>query len=68
MLTTLLLHPRCNNQVARLYRKALKTLSSWTIDRDIFLEEATNLRGRFDAERGCSNAKATRLLRVSKFI
>ncbi|ACI64762.1 predicted protein [Thalassiosira pseudonana CCMP1335] len=49
--------------VARLYRKALKTLSSWIIDREIFLEEATNLRGRFDAERGVSNAKAVRMLK-----
>ena len=52
------------NQVARLYRKSLKTLSSWVIDRDIFLEEATKLRNRFDEERGCSNAKAVRLLKV----
>ena len=51
--------------MARLYRKGLKLLASWTIDRGIFLEEAENLRARFDAERGCSNAKATRLLRVS---
>jgi NADH dehydrogenase (ubiquinone) 1 beta subcomplex subunit 9 len=52
--------------VARLYRKSLKTLSSWVIDRDIFLEEATKLRNRFDGERGCSNAKAVRLLKVRK--
>ena len=51
--------------MARLYRKALKTLSSWTIDRNIFLDEADNLRARFDAERGCDHAKAVRLLRVS---
>ena len=53
-------------QVARLYRKSLKTLSSWVIDRDIFLEEATKLRNRFDEERGCSNAKAVRLLKVRR--
>ena len=52
--------------MARLYRKSLKTLSSWVIDRDIFLEEATKLRNRFDEERGCSNAKAVRLLKVRK--
>lgn len=57
--------PIQKKQVARLYRKALKTLSSWTIDREIFIEEATNLRARFDAERGVSNAKAIRLLKVS---
>lgn len=51
--------------MARLYRKSLKMLSSWVIDREIFLEEATNLRARFDAERGVSNAKAIRLLKVS---
>ena len=39
-------------------------LSSWVIDREIFLEEATALRARFDAERGVSNAKAIRLLKV----
>lgn len=55
----------CTNQVARLYRKSLKTLSSWVIDRECFLEEATALRARFDAERGVSNAKAIRLLKVS---
>ena len=53
-------------QTARLYRKALKTLSSWVIDRNIFLDEATELRARFDANRGCDAAKAVRLLRVSK--
>lgn len=55
-------------QVARLYRKSLKTLSSWVIDRELFLEEATTLRSRFDAERGCSNAKAVRLLKVRYII
>ena len=50
--------------MARLYRKSLKVLSSWVIDRDIFLEEADKLRSRFDMERGCSNAKAVRLLKV----
>jgi hypothetical protein len=60
--------PLITTQVARLYRKSLKTLSSWVIDREIFLEEATNLRARFDSERGVSNAKAIRLLKVSWLI
>mmetsp|Transcript_5357 Transcript_5357/g.8932 ORF Transcript_5357/g.8932 Transcript_5357/m.8932 type:complete len:155 (-) Transcript_5357:246-710(-) len=55
-----------NQEVARLYRKSLKTLCSWVIDRDCFLERATELRGRFDAERGCSNARGVRLLREAK--
>ena len=52
-------------QVARLYRKSLKVLSSWAIDRDIINEEATKIRARFDAERGCKPEKALRLMRVS---
>ena len=39
-------------------------LSSWAIDRDIFNEEATKLRERFDAERGANPGRALRLLRV----
>ena len=39
-------------------------LSSWAVDREIFLTEAEKLRARFDAERGCSTAKAARLLKV----
>lgn len=54
-----------HHQTARLYRKALKTLSSWVIDRNIFIDEATALRSRFDENRGCDTAKAVRLLRVS---
>ena len=50
--------------MARLYRKSLKTLSSWCIDREIWCDRAEELRARFDAERGCSDAKAARLLRV----
>jgi NADH dehydrogenase (ubiquinone) 1 beta subcomplex subunit 9 len=43
----------------------LKLLSSWAIDRDIFNDEATKIRARFDQERGCKPEKAIRLLRVS---
>jgi NADH dehydrogenase (ubiquinone) 1 beta subcomplex subunit 9 len=42
--------------VARLYRKSLKTLSSWAVDRQVFLDEATALRARFDANRNASSA------------
>ena len=54
----------CLWKVARLYRDGLKVLNSWAIDRDIFNEEATKLRARFDAERGCNQGKSLRLLRV----
>ena len=47
-----------NQEACRLYRHALKTLSSWAIDREIFLDEATKLRARFDESRGCSAAQA----------
>lgn len=49
-------------QVATLYRHALRHLLSWCIDRDIFNDEATKLRARFDANRGVSPAAAARLL------
>jgi NADH dehydrogenase (ubiquinone) 1 beta subcomplex subunit 9 len=38
-------------------------LLSWAVDRDIFNEESTKLRARFDASRGVSAAAASRLLR-----
>jgi NADH dehydrogenase (ubiquinone) 1 beta subcomplex subunit 9 len=46
-----------------LYRNSLRTLLSWAVDRDIFNEEATKLRSRFDTSRGVSAAAASRLLR-----
>jgi NADH dehydrogenase (ubiquinone) 1 beta subcomplex subunit 9 len=45
-----------------LYRHSLKLLLSWAIDRDIFNEEATKLRARFDANRGVSHSAASRIL------
>ena len=53
------------HQVARLYRHSLKALISWAIDRDVINEKATELRARFDANRGVTPAAAARLLRVS---
>jgi hypothetical protein len=55
-------------QVARLYRKSLKVLSSWAIDRDIINDEATKIRSQFDAERGCKPERALRLMRVSVIV
>ncbi|GKY91320.1 hypothetical protein MPSEU_000104200 [Mayamaea pseudoterrestris] len=51
-----------NQQVAHLYRHSLKTLLSWAVDRDIFNDEATKLRERFDAHRGAPPPLALRLL------
>lgn len=47
-----------NQKVARLYRNSLKMLSSWTIDREVWNDEATKIRARFDENRGLSMAKA----------
>jgi len=49
--------------VAHLYRDSLRTLLSWAVDRDVFNEAATDLRQRFDANRGVSKSAAARLLR-----
>lgn len=54
--------PSLEFQAARLYRHSLRTLLSWAVDRDIFNEEATKLRARFDASRGVGAAAASRLL------
>jgi NADH dehydrogenase (ubiquinone) 1 beta subcomplex subunit 9 len=35
-------------EVCRLYRKSLKLLSSWTIDRNVWLDEAEMIRNQFD--------------------
>lgn len=35
-------------QVTRLYKKSLKTLESWVIDRRLWNEEATKIRAEFD--------------------
>ena len=45
-----------------MYRHSLKTIASWAIDRDVINEEATKLRARFDANRGCVPSAARRLL------
>jgi hypothetical protein len=55
-----------NQKVAHLYRHSLRVLLSWAVDRDIFNEAATELRARFDAQRGVSAAAASRLLKVRR--
>mmetsp|Transcript_12643 Transcript_12643/g.18438 ORF Transcript_12643/g.18438 Transcript_12643/m.18438 type:complete len:155 (-) Transcript_12643:755-1219(-) len=53
-------------EVSRLYRKSLKLLASWAIDRDIFIDEADKIRARFDAGKDASDAKAIRLIKEAK--
>ncbi|CAM9777250.1 unnamed protein product [Choristocarpus tenellus] len=52
-------------EVCRLYRNALKLLDSWAIDRDVFIEEATIVRARFDEGSKCTpeSARAKYLIR-----
>jgi NADH dehydrogenase (ubiquinone) 1 beta subcomplex subunit 9 len=52
-----------NQKAARLYRKSLKTLLSWCIDREIFNDEATEIRAQFDATRGMSASASERILK-----
>lgn len=40
--------------VTRLYRKSLKVLSSWTIDRDLTYSESLKLREDFESNRNVS--------------
>lgn len=37
--------------VTRLYKKSLKTLDSWIIDRRLWNEEATKIRAEFDSHK-----------------
>ena len=38
-------------KVQRIYKKSLKTLDSWVIDRRLWNEEATKIRAEFDGNR-----------------
>ncbi len=38
-------------EVCRLYRQSLKCLYSWTFNRDLFNEEASKLRARFESNK-----------------
>ena len=46
-----------------MYRHGLKLLDSWCGNREVFLEEATELRERFDSNRDANPATVERLLR-----
>ena len=49
-------------KVTRLYRKSLKHLLSWTIARDVWREQAIDLRDRFDDNKHVDLALAMKLL------
>ena len=51
-----------SQQVQHLYRKSLKTLVSWTVSREIWLDEADVLRAKFEANSKATPAAASRLL------
>jgi len=50
---------RFHFQVMRLYRQSLKQLMSWTVYRDVFNEEAIELRARFEANRNLDAQQGT---------
>lgn len=49
-------------KVTRLYRKSLKNMLSWTIMREVWREDACELREIFDMNKTVDMAEATRLL------
>lgn len=49
-------------RVTRLYRRSLKHLLSWTIDRQVWREQAVELRARFDANKYADVRRANGLL------
>ena len=50
-------------KVTRLYRKSLKHMLSWTVDRGLWRQQAVELRSRFDANKDIKDMnKAVRLL------
>ena len=49
-------------KVTRLYRKSLKNLLSWTIFREVWREDACELRAIFDMNKNVDMAEATKLL------
>jgi hypothetical protein len=50
-------------KVTRLYRKSLKHMLSWTVDRGLWRRQAVELRNRFDAYKGVNDMnKALKLL------
>ncbi|OQR96910.1 hypothetical protein THRCLA_21974 [Thraustotheca clavata] len=50
-------------QVTRLYKRSLKLLDSWVIDRRLWNEEATLIRAQFNANMHVSQTAAERLIR-----
>ena len=55
-------------QVLRLYRKSLRTVSSWCEDRDVFNYETTEIRKEFNENKNIpvGSAKLTRIMREAK--
>lgn len=49
-------------RVTRLYRRCLKHLLSWAIDRSVWREEAVKLRARFDEHKNERNARTAMAL------
>ncbi len=49
-------------KVTRLYRKHLKNMLSWTVERDVWRQDACELRGIFDEHKNTDMGTAVKLL------
>lgn len=52
--------------MTRAYRRSLRLLQAWAIDRELFNTEATKVRARFDEHKGATAAAAARLVREAE--
>ncbi|GMH75039.1 hypothetical protein TrRE_jg2101 [Triparma retinervis] len=55
-----------SQQVVSIYRRGLRALQSWCVDRQIFCEEADKLRMEFESNRSASPALVTRLIKEAE--
>merc|ERR1719421_215141 len=55
-------------EIMRLYRSCLRTINSWSEDRDVFNEQALKIRAEFDANKNLpqDSPKTVRLVREAK--
>mmetsp|Transcript_22595 Transcript_22595/g.33038 ORF Transcript_22595/g.33038 Transcript_22595/m.33038 type:complete len:155 (+) Transcript_22595:68-532(+) len=54
------------NTVCRLYRRALRECFNWAECREMFIDEATEVRARFDANKNAGLAESKRLIKEAE--
>eukprot|EP00741_Cyanophora_paradoxa_P015633 tig00020903_g15090.t1 len=55
-----------NPRVFRLYRDSLRQLLNWTVDRELFFEEAAKVRSMFEKNRHLRGAAIEQALRMGE--